>query len=336
MDGVVVRHQELIQLIARFGVLLQSLSVQAGEFISIVGTNGAGKSTLAKCICGFEKVKQGRIFINEADVVVLVVGGSSARDFKTSYEDTGAAIVDDHISDMECGEGYDRCTLDLLGRQNELMEAVYSLGKPVVTVYIEGRPMLKNIAAEKSNALLTLWYPGMEGGSALADILWGEYNPAGRLPISITRNVGQIPVYYSQPNCSDYVESSSKPLYAFGYGLSFTQFEYSDLQIEQHPNNADALFVISCSVKNVGDYNGDEVVQLYVRDEEASLTPLSKLLKGFQRVHINKGETQTVSFVLSESDLSVYSTEKGWHFEPGEFTFMVGASSDDVRLEEKR
>ena len=270
---------------------------------------------------------------NEADVVVLVVGGSSARDFKTSYKDTGAAIVDDHISDMECGEGYDRCTLDLLGKQNELMEAVYSLGKPVVTVYIEGRPTLKNIAAEKSNALLTLWYPGMGGGSALADILWGDYNPAGRLPISIPRNVGQIPVYYSQPNCSDYVEGSSKPLYPFGYGLSYTEFEYVDLQISENHDNADSLFFVSCSVKNVGNRDGDEVIQLYVRDEEASLTPPSKLLKGFQRVHINKGETQTVSFVLSESDLSVYSTEKGWHFEPGEFTFMVGASSDDVRLE---
>lgn len=268
-----------------------------------------------------------------ADAVVLVVGGSSARDFKTNYVATGAAQVNASLSDMECGEGYDRCTLDLLGKQNELMEAIYSLGKPVVTVYIEGRPMLKNLAAEKSNALLMLWYPGMEGGSALADILWGDYNPAGRLPISIPRSVGQIPVYYSQPNCSDYVESSSKPLYAFGYGLSFTQFEYSDLQIEQHPNNADALFVISCSVKNVGDYDGDEVVQLYVRDEEASLTPPSKLLKGFQKVHINKGETASVSFTLSESDLSVYSTEKGWHFEPGKFIFMVGASSDDVRFE---
>ena len=108
------------------------------------------------------------------------------------------------------------------------------------------------------------------------------------------------------------------------------------MQISENHDNADSLFFVSCSVKNVGNRDGDEVIQLYVRDEEASLTPPSKLLKGFQRVHINKGETQTVSFVLSESDLSVYSTEKGWHFEPGEFTFMVGASSDDVRLEEKR
>ena len=258
-----------------------------------------------------------------ADAVVLVVGGSSARDSNSSFTQATPSL-----SDMECGEGYDRCTLDLLGKQNELMERIFATGKPTVVVYIEGRPMLKNLAAEKSNALLMLWYPGMEGGSALADILWGDYNPAGRLPISVPLNVGQIPVYYSQPSCSDYVEGSSKPLYPFGYGLSYTEFEYGDLQIAENHDNADSLFVVSCSVKNVGNRDGDEVVQLYVRDEEASLTPPSKLLKGFRRIHIQKGETVSVSFVLSERDLSVYSTEKGWHYEPGEFTFMVGASSD--------
>lgn len=271
-----------------------------------------------------------------ADAVVLVVGGSSARDFKTSYEDTGAAIVDDHISDMECGEGFDRCSLDLLGKQTELMERILATGKPIVVVYIEGRPLNMSLAAEKANALLTLWYPGMEGGSALADILWGEYNPSGRLPISVPRNVGQLPVYYSQPACSDYVEGTSKPLFAFGYGLSYTQFEYSDFQVVNNPNCADSLFVVSCSVRNVGNYDGDEVVQLYVRDEVASVVQPSRLLKGFRKVHINKGETVSVSFALSESDLSVYSTEKGWHFESGEFTLMVGTSSDDIRLEEKR
>lgn len=258
-----------------------------------------------------------------ADAVVLVVGGSSARDSNSSFTEATPSL-----SDMECGEGYDRCTLDLLGKQNELMERIFATGKPTVVVYVEGRPMLKNLAAEKSNALLMLWYPGMEGGSALADILWGDYNPAGRLPISVPLNVGQIPVYYSQPNCSDYVEGSSKPLYPFGYGLSFTEFEYGDLQIAENHDNADSLFVVSCSVKNIGNCDGDEVVQLYVRDEVASVTPSSKLLKGFRRVHVQKGETVSVSFVLSERDLSVYSTEKGWHYESGEFTFMVGASSD--------
>lgn len=270
-----------------------------------------------------------------ADAVILVVGGSSARDFKTSYEDTGAAIVDDHISDMECGEGFDRCTLDLLGRQTELMERILATGKPIVVVYIEGRPLNMNLASEKANALLTLWYPGMEGGAALADILWGEYNPSGRLPISVPRNVGQLPVYYSQPACSDYVEGTSKPLFAFGYGLSYTQFEYSDFQVVNNPNCADSLFVVSCSVRNVGNYDGDEVVQLYVRNEVASVVQPSRLLKGFRKVHINKGETVSVSFALSEKDLSVYSAEKGWHYEPGEFRFMVGASSDDVRIEQR-
>ena len=280
-----------------------------------------------------------------ADVVVLVVGGSSARDFKTSYEETGAAIVNESISDMDCGEGYDRSTLRLLGKQEGLMQHIYAIGKPVVTVYIQGRPLDMNLAAERSNALLTMWYPGMEGGSALADILWGDYNPAGRLPISVPRSVGQIPVYYSQPATGDYVEETAKPLYPFGYGLSYTQFEYGKLQVEVIDSNcttsagndmtstfgmADTLCKITCTVKNLGPFDGDEVVQLYVRDEVASVAPASKLLKGFQRVHINKGESIQVTFYLTERDLSVYSKEESWHVEPGEFTIMVGGSSDET------
>ena len=275
-----------------------------------------------------------------ADVVVLVVGGSSARDFKTSYEETGAAIVNESVSDMDCGEGYDRSTLKLLGKQDELMQRIYATGKPVVTVYIQGRPLDMNLAAEKSNALLTMWYPGMEGGSALADILWGDYNPAGRLPISIPRSVGQIPVYYSQPQTGDYVEESAKPLFPFGYGLSYTQFEYSDLIVETPIYRVskgrdlskynETICKATCKVKNIGPYDSDEVVQLYVRDEVASVAPASKLLKGFQRVHINKGETAEVSFNLTQRDLAVYSQEKGWHFEPGEFTIMVGDCSDVI------
>jgi beta-glucosidase len=259
-----------------------------------------------------------------ADVVVLVVGGSSARDFKTSYEETGAAIVSESVSDMDCGEGYDRSTLKLLGKQEELMQRIYATGKPVVTVYIQGRPLDMNLAAEKSNALLTLWYPGMEGGSALADILWGDYNPAGRLPISIPRSVGQIPVYYSQPATGDYVEESAKPLYPFGYGLSYTQFEYSDLHVSELKERP-GCYSVNLLVKNIGPCDGDEVVQLYVRDEVASIAPASKLLAGFQRVHINKGESEVVSFIVVPE---VYSQEKGWHVEPGELTIMVGGSSE--------
>ncbi|KWW40620.1 MAG: beta-glucosidase [bacterium F083] len=194
----------------------------------------------------------------------------------------------------------------------------------------------------------------------MADILWGDYNPAGRLPISIPRSVGQIPVYYSQPATGDYVEESAKPLYPFGYGLSYTQFEYSNLQVEQFEamssrvlpsidtlppkvgrydmdgrargSMADTLCRVTCTVKNTGSSDGEEVVQLYVRDEVAAIAPASKLLKGFQRVPINKGETKQVTFYLTERDLAVYSKEKGWHVEPGEFTIMVGESSESCAL----
>ena len=158
-----------------------------------------------------------------SEVVIVVVGGSSARDFKTSYKETGAAVAEEgSVSDMECGEGFDRASLSLLGRQQELLESLQKTGKPLIVVYIEGRPLEKNWASEYADALLTAYYPGQEGGNAIADVLFGDYNPSGRLPISVPRSVGQIPVYYNQkaPRNHDYVEVSSSPLYSFGYGMS--------------------------------------------------------------------------------------------------------------------
>ena len=269
-----------------------------------------------------------------ADVVVLVVGGSSARDFQTSYEETGAAIVDKRISDMDCGEGFDRATLKLLGNQEKLMQRIYDLGKPVVTVYIQGRPLDMNLAAERSDALLTMWYPGMEGGTALADILWNDYNPSGKLPISIPRSVGQIPVCYSLPATGDYVEESAKALYPFGYGLSYTQFEYSDLYFEMMQRQ-DTLCKITFQVKNIGPCRGEEVAQLYVRDEVASVAPASKRLKGFQKLYLEQGASQQVTLFLTERDLSVYDTKHGWHVEPGAFTLMVGGNSEEISLEQQ-
>ena len=237
-----------------------------------------------------------------ADVVVLVVGGSSARDFKTSYEDTGAAIVDAHVSDMECGEGYDRCTLDLLGKQNELMERIFATSKPTIVVYIEGRPLDMSLAAERANALLTMWYPGMEGGTALADILFGRYNPSGRLPLSIPRCVGQLPVYYSQPNVSDYVEGNREPLFPFGYGLSYTEFAYGEPQVVDGE--------VTCEVSNVGDIEGDVVVQLYGRQCRATLVPDARRLIGFRRVHLKVGETRRVMMPLPEGEWEVWIDKK--------------------------
>ena len=263
----------------------------------------------------------------KADVVVAVVGGSSARDFKTSYEDTGAASsVQQFVSDMECGEGFDRATLDLLGRQMELLDALKKTGKPLVVVYIEGRPLNKNWADENANALLTAYYPGEQGGSAIADVLFGDYNPAGRLPVSVPRHVGQLPVYYNKPvpAAHDYVEMSAQPLYPFGFGLSYTTFEYSDLTIE----GLDATF----KVTNTGKCKGDEVVQLYVRHGLSSVVQPERQLKAFKRITLEPGETRQVTLSLEYDDLAIVDANMKWTVEPGNYQILIGPSSDDTRL----
>ena len=268
----------------------------------------------------------------EADVVVVAVGGSSARDFKTSYKETGAAVTDSKtISDMDCGEGFDRATLTPLGHQMQLLKALKATGKPLVVVYIEGRPMDKSWAAQHADALLTAYYPGQEGGTAIADVLFGDYNPAGRLPVSVPANVGQIPVYYNKkpPMPHDYVEMSARPLYAFGYGLSYTTFKYEDLNIEE---TGDTQFKVTFNVTNTGDMDGDEVVQLYLHDEFASTAQPMMQLKKFSRIFIPKGETKQVSFTLEAEDLEIVDQEMNHVVETGDFTVMIGPSSDNIIL----
>ena len=268
-----------------------------------------------------------------SEVVIVVVGGSSARDFKTSYKETGAAVAEEgSVSDMECGEGFDRASLSLLGRQQELLESLQKTGKPLIVVYIEGRPLEKNWASEYADALLTAYYPGQEGGNAIADVLFGDYNPSGRLPISVPRSVGQIPVYYNQkaPRNHDYVEVSSSPLYSFGYGMSYTTFEYSDLQVVQ---KSARCFEVSFKVKNTGKYDGEEVSQLYMRDEYASVVQPMKQLKHFERFHLKKGEEKKVTFVLTEEDFFLVNYTLKKVVESGTFQVMIGSSSDDIRLE---
>ena len=268
-----------------------------------------------------------------SEVVIVVVGGSSARDFKTSYKETGAAVAEEgSVSDMECGEGFDRASLSLLGRQQELLESLQKTGKPLIVVYIEGRPLEKNWASEYADALLTAYYPGQAGGNAIADVLFGDYNPSGRLPISVPRSVGQIPVYYNKkaPRNHDYVEVSSSPLYSFGYGMSYTTFEYSDLQVVQ---KSARCFEVSFKVKNTGKYDGEEVSQLYMRDEYASVVQPMKQLKHFERFHLKKGEEKKVTFVLTEEDFFLVNYTLKKVVESGNFHLMIGAASNDIRLQ---
>jgi beta-glucosidase len=267
------------------------------------------------------------------DVIIAVVGGSSARDFKTRYIETGAAVAQqESLSDMENGEGFDRANLDLLGKQINLLQALKSTGKPLVVVYIQGRPLNMNWAAENADALLTAWYPGQEGGNAIAGVLFGDYNPAGRLPVSIPRNVGQIPVYYNKKNPAghDYVEMAKTPLYNFGYGLSYSAFKYDNLKID---SAEEYRYEVSLSVKNTGMYDGDEVVQLYIRDEYASVVQPIRQLKHFARIHLKKGEEQNLTFFVTKEDLSIVNHRMERVVEPGRFAIMLGASSDDIRLQ---
>lgn len=266
-----------------------------------------------------------------ADVAIVVVGGSSARDFKTKYIDTGAAVVDEtSISDMEAGEGFDRATLTLLGNQNRLLQAVKDTGTPLIVVYIEGRPLDKVWAEENADAVITQWYPGQAGGTALAEVLFGDYNPSGRLPVSVPRSVGQLPVYYNKPipRGHDYVEMSSEPLYEFGYGLSYTSYDYSNLRVEPEGDSVKVSF----DIKNSGEFDGEEVPQIYVIDQLASTVRPRKQLRAFDRVAIAKGETKHIEFVLPPESFMLYNRNMEKVLEPGTFTVEVGASSKDIRL----
>ena len=271
-----------------------------------------------------------------SEVTILVVGGSSARDFKTEYLSTGAALVGKgELSDMDSGEGYDRASLQLMGDQERLMQALIDAGVKLVVVYIEGRPLNMNLAAEKANALLTAWYPGGQGGMAIADVLFGDYNPAGRIPVSIPRNVGQIPVYYSKHPSHDYIDSPAAPLYSFGYGKSYTTFAYSNLvcaTVKPAPGE-DVLARVTFTVTNTGDRDGEEVPQLYVRDVTGSVETPHMALKNFDRIALRAGESRTVTFDLRHDDLALYNLKTEHVVEPGEFKVMVGAASNDIRLE---
>ena len=271
-----------------------------------------------------------------SDVVVAVVGGSSARDFKTSYIATGAAQAADcpadYLPDMDCGEGFDRATLSLLGRQDDLLRALKATGKPLVVVYIEGRPLDKRWAAAHADALLTAYYPGQEGGTAVVDVLFGDYNPAGRLPVSVPRTASQLPVCYNTkaPATRDYMDMSSRPLYAFGYGLSYTTFSYANLEIGKQ---TDGSVSVAFDVTNTGDVDGEEVPQLYLRDVVASTVQPLRQLKAFDRVMIRAGETCRVRFVLTPDDLSIVDRRMQRVVEPGLFRIMIGPSSDSILLE---
>ena len=233
------------------------------------------------------------------------------------------------------GESLSRTSLDLPGRQLELVQAVQAVGKPVVVVLLNGRPMSINWIDKYVPAVVEGWFPGAQGGTAIAEVLFGDYNPGGKLTVTFPKTVGQIPFNFpSKPNAQWENEKSrvNGALYYFGHGLSYTNFTYSNLQISPHQQTNGGKISIALDVKNTGSRAGTEIVQLYTRDLVSSVTTYEKNLRGFERVELKPGETKSVTFVLSASDLALWDRNMRFVVEPGTFRVMIGSSSQDIRL----
>lgn len=244
------------------------------------------------------------------------------------------AIVALGDSERTCGEGIDRSSLDLPGDQLQLLKAVYDTGTPVILVLQNGRPITLGWESEHIPAIVEAWYPGEHGGDAIAEVLFGDYNPAGRLPLSFPKTLGQIPVYYNRRRGGQkhYVGSNNEPLYAFGHGLSYTDFIYENLRVHSADIRPDEDAIITVDVINIGQLAGDEVVQLYVNDVFSSVAKPEKELKHFQRIHLKAGERATLTFTLTPKDLSLLGRDLKWIVEPGTFKVMVGPSSRNIAL----
>jgi len=236
---------------------------------------------------------------------------------------------------IEEGEFSDRAYLNLPGRQEELINKIAATGIPIVVILVGGSAITMNNWLKNVPAILDIWYPGEDGGSAVADILFGDYNPAGRLPISFPIFEGQLPLVYNHKPTGrgdDYNNLTGQPLFPFGYGMSYTVFEYSDLNFEKNSISANDSTTITCKITNTGKYAGDEVAQLYVHDELASVARPVTELKGFQRINLLPGKSKTASFAITPETLSMLDINLKKVVEPGDFRIMIGASCKDIRL----
>jgi beta-glucosidase len=280
---------------------------------------------------GFQKAVQAA---KSSDLAVVVLGEQSRREGDEAK----------HRPAPTDGEGYDVASLDLTGVQEDLLKAIQATGTPTVLVLINGRPLSIRWAAERVPAIVEAWQPGERGAEAIADVLFGDYNPSGRLPITIPRSVGQLPAYYSYPlskaywieggwtDTRGYVDMPATPLYPFGYGLSYTNFRYSNLRTEPSSINTDGKIQVSVDVENTGKRAGVETVQLYFRERFTPVATPVKQLRGFERVQIEPGQKKAVNFTLGPEELQLLDQDLRWKVVPGTFDVMIGKSSADIAL----
>ncbi len=300
--------------------ILEGIKAKLGKDTRILYAAGCEYNSASKD--GFpEAVKAAQA----ADVAIVVVGGKSGL-----------------VPDCTCGELRDSAELRLPGVQDDLVRVIYETGTPVVLVLVDGRPLALGWVTEKIPAIIEAWLPGEEGGNAVADVLFGDYNPGGKLPISFPAKVGQIPVYYGHKPSGgrsqfwgDYVDASTSPAFEFGYGLSYTTFKFSNLRIEPNRVTLAGKISVKVDIENTGSRAGEEVAQLYINDVVASITRPVKELKGFKRIALEPGETRTVEFELPAETLGFYNIDMEFTVEPGVFKAMVGRSSKDILLEDE-
>lgn len=347
-DGILPLKKEL-KRIAVIGPNADAMYNQLGDYTpfqreSRVITVLKGITSLAKEAevvyeqgCGIrsayeEGLEKAVRLASSSDVAVVVLGGSSARDFNAQFDLNGAVINTTGEEEMDCGENVDTADLELGGLQLKLLQKVIETGTPVVVVLISGRPHAIPWIAEHAPAIVSAWYPGQMGGQAIAEILFGEVNPSGRLPVSIPRSAMQLPVFYNYKDGGyrkDYYDMSGEPLYPFGFGLSYTEFVYDNLQIKRESIAAETLadgekFCISVNATNAGDNDGYDVLQLYIKGKAGSIIRRVKELKGFKKVWLAAGETKEVRFELGAEELQVYSSHNTYKVEQGGFEIEVG------------
>jgi beta-glucosidase len=272
------------------------------------------------------------------------ITGDSTAGFQEAValaKDSDVALVFVGESAEMVGEAASRSSLDLPGRQMDLVKAIQATGKPTIVVLVNGRPLTVGWIVENVPSVLEAWMAGTQSGNAIADILFGDVNPGGKLPVSFPRTVGQVPIYYNHMNTgrppeaenrytSKYLDAPWTPLFPFGYGLSYTTFKLSNLQLSAPRIRATEKLIVSVDVENAGRRAGDEVVQLYVRDLVATMTRPVKELKGFQRVTLQPGEKRRLEFTLTSDHLGFWNREMRYVVEPGEFRVMAGSNSQDV------
>lgn len=317
--------------------ILEGVKNVAGDAVNVLYAKGANISD-DPVFAAKVNVFGTRIDIDERSPEVMIREAvSTAR-----RADVVIAVVGE-ATEMS-GESGNRTNLDVPESQKKLIRALAETGKPLVLVLMAGRPLTIEEEVELADAILLTWHPGVEAGNAIADVLFGDYNPAGKLTMTFPRNVGQIPIYYAHRNTgrpqagdtfekfkTNYLDSPNSPLFPFGYGMSYTTFDYSNVSLNKSKISTGETLEAKVTVTNTGDFDGDEVVQLYIRDVVTSITRPVKELKGFQKIFLKAGESKEVSFILSEEDLKFYNYDLDFVAEPGEFIVFIGTNSDEVK-----